>query len=85
MKKSKIHSKTSKKRQNLLVYESLDIDKQETKDVPKELALDGTPLLDNPMPVPKKHVKKTMDYEFEPVQEQLKYDIVIPEYDDFDV
>jgi hypothetical protein len=85
MKKSKIHPKTLNTSPNLLGYDSLEPDKQETLDSPIELALDGTPLLDNPLPLPKKHIKKTMDYEFEPEREQLKYDIVIPEYDDFDV
>jgi hypothetical protein len=41
--------------------------------------------LENPLPVPKKHIKKTMDFSLEPKEEQLKYDVIIPDYDDFDV
>ncbi|MDR2045346.1 MAG: hypothetical protein LBQ15_13530 [Clostridium sp.] len=41
--------------------------------------------IENPLPVPKKHVKKTMDYAFEPEKDQLKYDLAIPDYDDFDL
>jgi hypothetical protein len=85
MKKSKTHSKTKNTTPNLLFYESLDLDKKETKEVPKEVALDGSPLLENPLPLPKKHEKRTMGYAFEPKEEQLKYDIIIPDYDDFDV
>jgi hypothetical protein len=85
MKKSKTHRKTKNTHLNLLVYESLDPDKKETKDAPTELALDGSPLLENPLPLPKKHEKRTMEYAFEPKEEQLKYDIIIPDYDDFDV
>ena len=32
-------------------------------------------LLDNPLPVPKKHVKKEMNYAFEPSEDQMHYDL----------
>ncbi|MBR5578706.1 MAG: hypothetical protein IKW28_06895 [Lachnospiraceae bacterium] len=32
-------------------------------------------LLDNPLPLPKKHVKKVMNYAFEPSKEQMHYDL----------
>ncbi len=41
--------------------------------------------IENPLPLPKKHVKRTMDYAFVPENTQMKYDIEIPETDDFDV
>ena len=41
--------------------------------------------LDNPLPVPKKHVKKEMDYGFEPESDKMFYDITVPEEDDFDL
>jgi len=41
--------------------------------------------LDNPLPVPKKHVKKELDYAFEPEQELLFYEIPVLEDDDFDI
>lgn len=41
--------------------------------------------LDNPLPVPKRHVKKEMDYGFEPAPEQMFFDIPISDEDDFDL
>lgn len=41
--------------------------------------------IDNPLPVPKKHVKKSINYAFEPTLDQMKYDIDISESDDFDI
>ncbi len=40
--------------------------------------------IENPLPLPKKHVKKTMDYGYEFPEEQLYFDIEISEDDDFD-
>ncbi len=41
--------------------------------------------IENPLPLPKKHVKRTMDYAFVPEVAQMNYDIEITENDDFDV
>ncbi len=41
--------------------------------------------IENPLPVPKKHVRKTMDYAFIPEESQMKYDIHVSENDDFDL
>lgn len=41
--------------------------------------------IENPLPVPKKHVKKSIDYAFEPSEDKMDYDIVIDEEDDFDI
>ena len=41
--------------------------------------------LENPLPVPKRHVKKEMDYGFEPESDKMCYDITISEEDDFDL
>ncbi len=40
--------------------------------------------IENPLPLPKKHVKKTMDYGYDFPEEQLYFDIEISEDDDFD-
>ena len=32
-------------------------------------------LLDNPLPVPKRHVRKEMDYAFDPPPDQMEYDL----------
>lgn len=41
--------------------------------------------IENPLPIPKKHVRKTMDYAFIPEEEQMKYDIAVSDSDDFDL
>lgn len=41
--------------------------------------------LDNPLPGPKKHVKKSITYAFEPSNDQMRYDIDISPDDDFDI
>lgn len=41
--------------------------------------------LDNPLPVPKRHVKKELDYGFEPEPDQMCYDIEVSDQDDFDI
>lgn len=41
--------------------------------------------IENPLPLPKKHVKKTMNYGFEPDNELMKYDIETSDDDDFDL
>lgn len=42
-------------------------------------------LLDNPLPLPKKHVKKTMDFQYSPQKEELDFDLDVEEDDDFDL
>lgn len=41
--------------------------------------------LENPLPVPKRHVKKEMDYAFEPTPEQMYFEVPVADNDDFDV
>lgn len=41
--------------------------------------------IENPLPLPKKHVKKTMGYKFDPAEEQMEFDIEIEDGDDFDL
>lgn len=38
----------------------------------------------NPLPIPKKHIKKVMDYQFIPKESQMKYDIEVSDDDDYD-
>lgn len=40
--------------------------------------------IENPLPVPKKHERKEMDYDYEVPEYKMKYDIKVKEYDDFD-
>lgn len=41
--------------------------------------------LDNPLPVPKRHVKKEMDYGFDPEPDQMFFEIPVSDEDDFDI
>ena len=41
--------------------------------------------LDNPLPVPKRHVRKEMNYAFEPEPDKMYYDVAVDEDDDFDL
>ncbi len=41
--------------------------------------------IENPLPVPKKHVRKTMDYAFIPEESQMKFDIHVSDNDDYDL
>lgn len=41
--------------------------------------------LDNPLPVPKKHVPKTLDYDLNPEESVMKFDVEISQEDDFDI
>ncbi len=41
--------------------------------------------IENPLPLPKKHVRKTMDYAFIPEDAQMKYDVAVSDTDDFDL
>ncbi|MDE6606642.1 MAG: hypothetical protein K2K54_02650 [Lachnospiraceae bacterium] len=50
------------------------------KDVKKDIKF-----IENPLPLPKKHVKKTMDYRFIPDREQMNYDVEVDKNDDFDL
>lgn len=41
--------------------------------------------IENPLPLPKKHVKKDMDYQYPVEEKDMKYDIEVSEHDDFDI
>ena len=41
--------------------------------------------IENPLPLPKKHVKKALEYSVEPPEESMQFDIEISEEDDFDL
>lgn len=72
-----------------LFYKENIKDNDETKEMEKEV-LEGQEInkieyIENPLPVPKKHIKKTMDYAFVPEDSMMKYDILVSEKDDFDI
>lgn len=41
--------------------------------------------IENPLPLPKKHIKKEMDYQYPVEDKDMKYDIDVDENDDFDI
>ena len=41
--------------------------------------------IENPLPLPKKHVKKEMDYQYLVEEKDMKYDVDVSETDDFDL
>ena len=65
---------------------------EETETEAKEVITESEPegeikprFIENPLPLPKKHVKKTMGYGIEVTQEHMKYDIEVSDTDDFDI
>lgn len=42
-------------------------------------------LIENPLPLPKKHVRKELDYAYEVKAEDMKYDVPVNDTDDFDL
>lgn len=58
---------------------------EENEDMEFNVPKEKIEFIENPLPVPKKHVKKTMDYAFIPDDNQMKYDVQVAENDDFDL
>lgn len=50
--------------------------------VPEEQSVSR--FIENPLPLPKKHVKKVMDYPFTPDASQMHFDIEVDPADNFD-
>jgi hypothetical protein len=67
--------------------EGIDIDKEAVSEETggKEEIKKEIKFIENPLPLPKKHVKKDMDYAVEVLSEQMDYDISPKENDDFDI
>lgn len=49
------------------------------------LADDKPRYLENPLPLPKKHVKREMDYDYPVAEQDMHYDVEVDERDDFDI
>jgi len=47
--------------------------------------LEKTRYIENPLPLPKKHVKRVMDFTFTPEEDMMKYDIEVSDSDNFDI
>ena len=53
------------------------VESQEKEEVPRQF--------ETPLPMPKKHVKKSFDYSYKLTEDMMKYDIEISPDDDFDI
>lgn len=53
--------------------------------VPEETLPEKPRFLENPLPLPRKHEKRTMDFQYEFEEDMLKFDIEIEDDDDFDI
>lgn len=47
--------------------------------------IDRTNFIPNPLPVPKRHPRREMSYDYEVPPEQMHYDVEIHPADDFDI
>lgn len=54
---------------------------EENRELPKK----PVKFIENPLPLPKKHVRKAPEYGFIPDESQMNYDIEVDENDDFDI
>lgn len=41
--------------------------------------------IENPLPLPKKHVRREMDYDYQVADNKMKFDIEISDEDEFDI
>lgn len=61
----------------------------ETQDVIDTQATEGQRpkprYIENPLPLPKRHVAREMDYQYDVAEKDMKYDMEVSENDDFDV
>lgn len=58
-----------------------DIDERSVAEAPAEKPR----YLENPLPLPKKHVRRQMDYQYEVKEDKMKYDVEVNAEDDFDI
>ena len=88
-----IHKKESLPKEEVQMEERMQIEEtmQMEEKVPGDMEfMDlGEPpkikLIQNPLPMPKKHVRKTMEYGFHPEEDMMHYDIEVDENDDYDI
>ena len=58
-----------------------DIDERPVAEAPAEKPR----YLENPLPLPKKHVRRQMDYQYEVKEDEMHYDVEVNADDDFDI
>ena len=62
-----------------------ETDKSEEAPKPEETPVAPVQFIENPLPLPKKHVRKEMDYQYEVSQDKMNYDVIVGDNDDFDI
>ncbi len=67
------------------VTEEVKIQSDKEEVTPQVEAPPVVQFIENPLPLPKKHVKKNLDYAFLPDFEDMDYDIRVSEQDDYDL
>ena len=86
MKPNEIIKSKEKELQKENPWEDLEPGKAEPIQAQDELLKQQTPVhfIENPLPTPKKHIKKTMDYTYAIEADKLEFDQEIRKDDDFD-
>lgn len=74
-------AKTQNKGEESLTRETVAEQKAKTEEEPKKTVK----YIENPLPLPKKHAKRTLDYRLEVPKEAMKYDLEVSDNDDFDL
>ena len=46
---------------------------------------DSSRYIENPLPLPKRHERRTLSYGYEPGEDEMYYDLEVPDEDDFDL
>ncbi len=69
--------------ENAVTNEEKEIKAEETKE--EETTSAPVQFIENPLPLPKKHVRKEMDYQYEVPQDKMNYDVAVDDTDDFDI
>lgn len=68
-----------------VVHEKIEQEKVRQEEVEQKETKPRPRFIENPLPLPKKHEKKEMDYQYAVTEDKMEFDIEIKENDDFDV
>lgn len=60
------------------------VEQEETKSVESE-KVEPVKLIENPMPLPKRHEKREMDYQYQVAEDKMNFDVEVSDGDDFDI
>ncbi|MDE7186715.1 MAG: hypothetical protein K2O13_04320, partial [Lachnospiraceae bacterium] len=62
-----------------------EVEPIEEKEEPEDIPAPKPRFLENPLPLPKKHVHRQMDYQYTVEEQDMKFDVEVKEEDDFDI